>query len=256
MAEKKISSLFKHLENLQGDRPWGRFLDAGTGRQSINWLTTLDTVDWTAITASHRMADQVRDSVGDRIRRDDRILVGNWTNDSLLYGETFDTVLMDYLVGAIEGFSPYWQERVFERLRPHVAGRVYVIGVEPYVPFPAPTGAGGVIRRIGCLRDACLLLAGERPYREFPMDWIVRQLGQAGFRVVDTRVFPITYRERFVNSQLDMCLKRLERIGSSALAEAMRAEVEALRGEALELAQKEDGLRHGADYVIAAEPMR
>ena len=256
MSKSKVSSLFRFIETLHGERPWGRFLDAGTGRQSIRWVSSIETTEWTAITASRRMAAQVQETVGAAMRPDDRILVGNWGNDSLLYGERFDTVLMDYLVGAIEGFSPYWQDRVFERLRPLVAGRLYLIGVEPYVPFAASTAAGRIIHRIGCIRDACLLLAGERPYREFPMDWIARQLGQAGFRVVEARAFPITYRERFINGQLDMCIKRLERIGSDELATAMRAEVEALRAEALALATTEDGLRHGADYVVAAEPMR
>ncbi len=253
---KPGTGLFGYIETLQRQRPWGRFLDAGTGRHSLKWLLTLETEEWTAITASKRMAGQVRETVGSAMRDRDRILVGNWINDALLYGETFDTVLMDYLVGAIEGFSPYWQERVFERLRPLVAGRIYFVGVEPYVPFPANDEAGRAIREIGCLRDACLLLAGERPYREFPMDWVVRQLGQAGFRTLDTRHFPITYRARFINGQLDMCIDRIERFASPELGEAMKVHVEQVREHALALSEARDGLRHGADYVIAAEPMR
>ncbi len=252
---KLSKGLFGYIEQLQGDRPWGRFLDAGTGRHSLNWVSKLDTVDWTAITASQRMASQVRESVGPSVRECDRILVGNWINDSLLYGETFDTVLMDYLVGAIEGFSPYWQTRVFERIRPLVSGRVYVIGVEPYVPFPAMDKAGQLVREIGCLRDACLLLAGERPYREFPLDWILRQLGMAGFRIIESRHFPIIHRARFINGQLDMCLDRIKRFGSEELGESMTTHVAAVRQRALAFADKNDGLRHGADYIIAAEPM-
>jgi len=252
---KTSSGLFGYIEKLQGSRPWGSFLDAGTGRHSLKWLLTLDTGEWTAITASQRMARQVRETVGSAMRDRDRILVGNWINDSLLYGETFDTVLMDYLVGAIEGFAPYWQGRVFERVRPLVAGRLYIVGVEPYVPFPANDDVGRTIRQIGCLRDACLLLAGERPYREFPMDWVIRQLGQAGFRILDAQHFPITYRARFVNGQLDMCVDRIQRFGSPELEAVMKDHVEQVRKKALALAESRDGLRHGADYVIAAEPM-
>lgn len=256
MPKAKVSSLFRYIERLQGERPWGRFLDAGTGQQSIRWISSLETTAWTAVTASPRMAERVEATVSDTRRSDDRIVVGNWGDDGLLSGERFDTVLMDYLVGAIEGYAPYWQEQVFERLRPHVLGRLYVTGVEPYVPAPAATAAGRMVRRIGCLRDACLLLAGERPYREFPLDWIARQLRRAGFRVVQARSFPIIYRDAFINAQLDLCIERLDRIGSEALTRALRAEIEAVRKEALELASSNDGLRHGADHVVAAEPRK
>jgi len=255
MPKKKPSSLFRAIEQLQGERPWGRLLDAGTGPQSIGWVTNLDSEEWTAVTASPQMAERVKADADGLARPRDRVLVGNWINDSLLYGEQFDTVLLDYFIGAIEGFSPYWQERMLERLSPLVTGRLYITGVEPYVPFPAATEVGNVVRTIGSLRDASLLLAGERPYREFPVDWILRQLGKAGFRLVDVKRFPIIYREKFINSQLDMCLERAQHFASPAVAEAMVGHVEEVRQHALALANKEDGLRHGADYLIAAEPM-
>lgn len=253
----KISSLFTYVEELQGDRPWGSLLDAGTGVKSLEWILTLPTERWTAITAAHGMSDTIRGALHSEIRPQDRLLVGNWINDSLLTGETFDTVLVDYLVGAIEGFAPYWQDRVFERLRPLVAerGRLYVIGLEPYVQFEPETPSGRIIWEIGRVRDACLLLAGERPYREYPLDWMLRQLGLAGFRMVDSRRFPIRYRERYIHSQLDMCLNRLARFSSNELGTAMHSYIDDLRGRALALCEREDGLCHGDDYVIAAEPM-
>lgn len=182
---------------------------------------------------------------------------GNWINDSLLIGETFDTVLVDYLIGAIEGFAPYWQDRVFERLRPLVArnGRLYVVGLEPYVQFEPETESGQIIWEIGRVRDACLLLAGERPYREFPMDWVLRRLGLAGFRMLDARRFPIRYRAGHIHSQLDMCRARIERFGAAEVGTAMRGYIEDLRARALEVEQRNDGLCHGHDYVITAESM-
>ena len=252
-----ISALFNYVENLQGDQPWGSLLDAGTGVKSLEWILTLPTERWTAITTAHGMADRIRHGLGDRMRVQDRLLVGNWVNDSLLTGEVFDTVLVDYLVGAIEGFAPYWQDRVFERLRPLVAenGRLYIVGLEPYVQFPPETKSGKIIWEIGRVRDACLLLDGERPYREFPHDWMLRRLGMAGFRMLETRQFPICYRAHYIHSQLNMCLDRLERFPTDELAKTMRGYVEELRAKALELNEREDGLRHGFDYVIAVEPM-
>lgn len=176
-------------------------------------------------------------------------------DESLLREERFDTVLLDYFLGAIEGYSPYWQEGVLERMHPLVAGRLYITGVEPYVPFPAATGAGRLVRAIGSLRDACLLLAGERPYREFPLDWVGQQLIKASFRILEARHFPIIYREKFVNGQLDMCLDLATRFASRSMAAAMQAHTEELRQQALSYIGREGGLRHGADYVIVATPL-
>lgn len=253
----RISSLFRYIETLHLERRWGQVLDAGTGVKSLEWITTLATESWTAITASHRMADKIRDEPGISVRPQDRLLVGNWINNSLLTGETFDTVLVDYLIGAIEGFSPYWQGRLLERLRPLLRpdGRLYIIGLEPYVPFKPGTESGTVIWEIGRARDACLLLAGERPYREYPADWVLQRLGQAGYRVAAIRHFPIRFGEQFINSQLDMCLDRLTRFACDDLATSMRRYVEDLRARALALQSRYNGLRHGRDYVIAAEPM-
>ncbi|MFE9083504.1 hypothetical protein ACQKKG_00485 [Brevundimonas sp. NPDC003935] len=50
-------SLFDHVEALQGNLPWGRFLDAGTGVNSSLWSTALTTDAWTGVTAA---------AVGDR----------------------------------------------------------------------------------------------------------------------------------------------------------------------------------------------
>ncbi|BBX53763.1 class I SAM-dependent methyltransferase [Mycolicibacterium poriferae] len=258
LADNKtgVSSLFRFIEDLHGDRQWGSFLDAGTGVKSLEWVQTLYTERWTAVTAAPSMATKIRASLDKPERPQDRLLVGNWVNESLLTGETFDTVLVDYLVGAVEGFAPYWQDRVFDRLRPLLSdqGRLYLIGLEPYVQFKPDTESGRIVWEMGRLRDACLLLAGERPYREFPMEWTMRQLGLAGFRMCEARRFPIRYRARFVHGQMDMCVDRVERMPEQLRA-SMHGYIEDLRARALALDEREGGLRHGCDYVIAAEAM-
>ena len=57
----------------------------------------------------------------------------------------FDTVLADYLLGAVEGFAPYWQGQLFGRLRPLVAKRLYVIGLQPYIHGRPDTAAGRIV---------------------------------------------------------------------------------------------------------------
>lgn len=46
------------------------------------------------------------------VKAPDEIVVGNWRDEKFLEGRVFDTVLMDYLVGAIDGFAPYYQVRL------------------------------------------------------------------------------------------------------------------------------------------------
>ncbi len=216
-------------------------------------MSGLATDRWVAVTGAAGHAVQVRDA-SDRVRRpQDRIIVGNWADPTLLAGERFDTILADYLIGAIEGFAPYFQERMFARLRALARGRLYLIGLEPYITERAGTRDGQILGDIGRWRDAVLLHAGERPYREFPMEWVLEQMTASGFRIVNAHRFPIRYQRRFVNSQIDMCAPRLSRLGDRSLAAALHARGEALRHDALAIIAREGGLRHGFDYVIAAE---
>ncbi len=251
---RKPSGLFRYIEELQGDVPWGSFLDAGTGTNSINWISSLPTARWTAVTGAKGHAIQVGESVEEVRRPQDRIILGNWADPALLAGERYDTVLADYLIGAVEGFAPYFQHTMFVRLKPLVGRRLYIVGLEPYVNGQADTPAGKLVREIGCFRDACLLLTGEKPYREYPAQWVVDHLEGSGFRVIAAKRFPIRYKERFVNSQIEMCAPRLAKLADRPLALALTATGEDLRQRALDHIAREGSLRHGHDYVLAAEP--
>jgi hypothetical protein len=247
------SALFRHIETLQKRETWGAFLDAGTGVNSSLWSTGLSTSRWCGVTGSRAHAAEVEAAISNRLREQDRLIVGNWADFYLLEGERFDTVLADYLLGAVEGFAPYFQAQLFARLKPLVSRRLYVVGLDPYIVGDAPTVASRIVRAIGRLRDSCLLLADETPYREYPAEWAINALTAAGFRVTSARRFANRYRERWVNGQLDMGLRRLARLEDQGLADAMRTHIEELRAQALEICRREDGLRHGHDYVVACE---
>lgn len=247
------SALFRHIERLQGDRPWGRFLDAGSGVNSALWSTDLAVTDWTGVTASTAHADQIR-TRAPRAAAPGRLVIGDWVDPALLGGEVFDTVLADYLLGAVEGFAPYFQADLFARLRPLVGGILYVVGLDPYVVGPAPTPEARMVREIGRFRDSVLLLADEGPYREYPVEWTLATLERSGFRILNARRFPNRYRERWIDGQIDMAMRRLERMGPTPLARALAEHGEALRDRARAMCRAGDGLRAGADYVIAAEP--
>lgn len=250
-----VSGLFKYIETLNGDRPWGDFLDAGTGVKSLQWISTLDTTSWTAITASVNMAEQSKQQYPGTMRNTDRLVVGNWIDEKLLEGEQFDTVLLDYFIGAIDGFAPYWQDIVLERMKRHIkpGGRLYITGLEPYVPVVEPTPVGQYVGDLGRLRDACLLLARERPYREYPSDWVMRHLHRAGYEVTGGQRFPIRYGERFVRSQCRMCRQRVNRFADPAVAQSMLAHIETIEQRGLQLIAQAGGLATGHDYVIGAE---
>lgn len=245
--------LFGTVEAWQGDRPWGHLLDAGTGSHSLRWVLGLSTSRWTAVTGADWMERTVRQELGHRMRPVDRVVTGNWSDPGFLAGQVFDTVLADYLLGAIDGFAPYFQGRLFARLRPHVGGRLYAIGLEPY-PDQAADEATAVILDIARLRDACILLAGHRCYREYPRAWVEQSLRDAGFVVEQAVSVPIVYGRRFVDGQLDVCLQKLPLFADPRLAQATRDRVEALRAQAHAVHDRLGGLRVGSDWVVAARP--
>jgi hypothetical protein len=247
-------TLFTTIERTHGDRPWGSVLDAGTGNHSLGWLCSLPTQRWTAITGDNNRQERMTGTFGLRMREEDRLLAGNWTDPGLLAGESFDVVIADYLLGAIDGFAPYFQDQLFVRLRQHVrpGGHLYVVGLGPY-PDQADSSGGRLILEIARLRDACILLAGHRCYREYPREWVIRHLEHAGFTVEDAVSVPILYRERFINGQLNVCLRKLPLLHDAALAEQMGRHIEALREQALALpALQQGGIRFGHDYVVTA----
>ncbi|MEM7637965.1 MAG: class I SAM-dependent methyltransferase [Pseudomonadota bacterium] len=256
MTSRTTSGLFRHIEDLQGDQPWGSFLDAGTGLHSMGWISQLSTERWTAVTGAPGDAERVRAAMQGIQRADDKIILGNWASADLLKGEAYDTVLADYLLGAVEGFAPYFQAYLLPRLRPVTRKVLYLTGVEPYVPSNRPESkAGRLVWEIGRFRDACLLLTGEMPYREYPSAWVSDQLKRARFEVRSVKRIEVRYKESFVTSQTNLDLLPLDQLPDRALADALKVRGEKLRDEALELIHTDGALVHGHKYVIAAQPV-
>ena len=256
MKDRKHPRLLRYIQQLQGDHPWGTFLDAGTGVQSMRWISSLNTERWTAVSASPRHAERVSDSIKQAQRPNDRIIVGNWVDANLLKDEIYDTVLADYLLGAVEGFSPYYQPYLFKRLRPLTRRILYVKGLEPYVPTMRPQNTSGrILWEIGRFRDACVLHGNDIPYREYPAGWVVDNLRMNGFEVLTVKHFDIRYKKLFVNAQIDICAPIIERLVDRDLAEALKAHGETLRKKALDVINSEGALCSGRNYVISAKPV-
>jgi hypothetical protein len=201
------------------------------------------------------MAAQVQRLVGEWQRPQDRMLIGNWLDPDLLAGEQFDTVLADNLLGAIEGLAPYFQNALFARLRPLTVKRLYVTGMEPYVIGRPGDAAGALIWEIGRYRDACLILSGQRHYREYPLDWVLAQLQRSGFQPVAARKIPVGYKANFVNGQIDLCRPGLKLLADQTLGQSLIAHGEALRSRALDHIERHGSLVHSFHHVVAAEPV-
>jgi hypothetical protein len=161
--------LFTSIEKLHNPLPFGRLLDAGTGVSSLRWIQTINTTSWVAVTADTNMQSMIMSDAGVAagIRPAcDKIVVGNWMNDQFCDSlGMYDTILADYLIGAVDGFSPFAQDLIIQRLKRHLnpQGRLYLVGMQP-IPDHA-SGAAEVITEVRRARDACILLAGHRPYR-------------------------------------------------------------------------------------------
>ncbi len=237
---RREDALFSWLEGVHGPT-WGSVLDAGTGDHSLGWLHSVRPQALTAVTIENwRLA-----TLG-TVAPDARIVLGQWTDPALLSGEQFDVVLADYVLGAIDGHAPYFQYGFLERIRPHVARRFYLAGMEP------PPRDDSVLDEVCRLRDAAILLAGHRCYREYPREIVLSWLERTGFDVIDSKSFPNRLGERFVNGQLDVAVRKLPHVHDRGVAAALESHITELRGRALAAVPQV----WGADWVIAAEVRR
>jgi len=243
--------IFDYIKSVQGDIPWGSILDAGTGGHSLDWIINQEPESWTAITGDIRRQKQMEDWFSGKIRKQDKVITGNWRDANLLKGEVFDVVIADYLVGSLDAFSPYFQDKIFERLKPHVGKRLYITGAEPIPDKAEGNPHGTIVIEVCKVRDACILLAGERPYREFPLDLILRYLSNAGFSIEGVGFFETTYSVGFIEKQIEVAKSKLYKIENQQLAESLKQHIKDLNKRVRKLKW---GISFGSDYVVVASP--
>jgi len=273
---------------------FGRFLDAGTGTHSLRWMASIihrerllantdingessapdiSMKSYVAITADETMRKNVYKQAKELgIENQGSVIIGNWktgikvdeenggiefddSGDALLEGEQFDTILADYLVGAIDGFSPYFQDQIFHRLVKHLApgGRLYIIGLQP-IP-DSVDGDANVFCKITKVRDACIKLADHRCYREYPLDWIERHVKRAGLQVVESKKYPIRYDFSTMLRQINVGRSKLKLFPTKGLGKEMGSVLDGLEEECREVTnrQKDGRITLGFDYVVVAE---
>jgi hypothetical protein len=276
-------ALFRTIERQQREHSgFGRVLDAGTGSHSLRWLLSLcpDAVEHvTAVTADRGLRKQCQREAEQRLGKEVAaarctILCGNWFPSVAGRGEddilpqlepdaTFDVILADYLLGALDGFAPYQQDlllpKLLSLLKPHT-GRLYIVGLEPIPDAPPVTddpnhAAAGIVCRVRQVRDACILLAGHRCYREYPRDWVVRNVAACGGLVRHTKTFPILYRHATILKQINVGRSKLPYMPSAEVRDATQRLLEELEEESLRVtSQLPTGrIRLGFDYIVTVE---
>ena len=229
-------ALFRYIESLHQSSPTdlpslGSVLDAGTGSHSLRWLCSLEKqgclTNWTAVTADAGMLQSVKKELSKvHPSSEGGLVLGNWASSSdlvqappsthlahntgeILTGKTYDTILADYLLGAMDGFSPYYQDLLLPRLSSRLSpsGLLHVAGLSP-IPDSLPSPSSNLICEIRRVRDACILLAGHRCYREYPSDWVVRQAAP-GLTVEAVKSFPILWSEETAMRQVNVGRSKL-----------------------------------------------
>jgi hypothetical protein len=268
----------------------------GTGACTTATATTPLVTKFTAITADTTMQRNVQDEVDALgICRKGQVVVGNWfpstgpgptaaivgTATTQTHGSTssldlwldedgYDTILADYLIGAMDGFSPYQQDQMIPLLSRYLkpGGRLYIVGLQPLPdkvdasthPNPADAAAANIICRVRQVRDACILLAGHRCYREYPLEWIERQINnESSLELIEpSKQFPILYRYATIQKQIQVArskLKLFDSSFSSELALEMSKTLDQLDAQAKKACDEIPGnkIKLGFDYVVAAE---
>mmetsp|Transcript_9500 Transcript_9500/g.29584 ORF Transcript_9500/g.29584 Transcript_9500/m.29584 type:complete len:303 (+) Transcript_9500:192-1100(+) len=263
--------LFRRIEEVhqEQNKPYGRILDSGTGGHSLKWLATLPkgaVASVTAVTADASAgegkgaADLV--SVLDAARGD-RLVEGRWCvagGNPKVSGNSFDTVLCDYLVGSMDGFTPFEQDRVFGELKSYCApgALVHVVGLSPVYAlmggdaYAKLSEGEKLVVDTARLRDACILLAAHRPYREYPPAWIIRSLRNHGFEVLDPwKSYGVVWKHATVKRQLDVARRKLPYFTDEGVAKAMSAQIDEMDARARDTLGT-TGVTFGSDYVISA----
>ena len=245
-----MDTLFGAIQCRIRDDEWGSVLDAGTGEHSLQWLFSNrdKTTRIVAVTGDEAYAEKLIAKFQSKMRPQDRIIAGNWTSQELLKGETFDIVVVDYLIGALDGFSPYYQDQIIPRLiktlGPH--GQLHIVGMEPPPSFGA-TKEEELILEIFQARDACILLAGHRCYREYPLKWVLRQVKNNGLEIFFSASFTIKYTPSALERQLDVARRKLTLFSDASVARSMEAYLDKLSRKAASCSQ----ILFGADYVVS-----
>eukprot|EP00527_Entomoneis_sp_CCMP2396_P002195 CAMPEP_0198145876 /NCGR_PEP_ID=MMETSP1443-20131203/25876_1 /TAXON_ID=186043 /ORGANISM="Entomoneis sp., Strain CCMP2396" /LENGTH=297 /DNA_ID=CAMNT_0043809631 /DNA_START=26 /DNA_END=919 /DNA_ORIENTATION=+ len=272
----KDDALFGSIERQQGDKPFGTVLDAGTGIHSLRWLATLkthkDMEKCVAVTADETMQTNCQREV-ESLGVDDHVdvIIGNWfdAENPLDFGgddnddnndppQRFDVILADYLIGAMDGFSPYAQDQMIPKLARLLkpGGRLYIVGLQPLPDSVPDDPHASLICKVRQVRDACILLSGHRCYREYPVDWIQSHVSECkSLDLLHTSQFPIMYKQATIVKQINVARAKFPHFPSEELAASMADVLDDLEDRTFKATREMGRIQLGFDYVVTAEKL-
>jgi hypothetical protein len=275
----------------RGHKRWGHTLDAGSGANSMSWLCGQPTESVVAVTAAKSMRRKMKSKLkypckpvellaeaaksGQRpAGRPNVLLVGNWfgaddsgkpplTEHPVYTAQKFDTVLAEYLLGALEHFAAFNEQKLMDVLAASVVegGLLLFCGRVPF-DYPGPAGyknyskAEQIVLDTERIRDASMLLSHQREYREFPPWWVVAAIEERGLEVVKQKEFRNVANLEYVTQQLQWAAREAKTVPSPALAADLIKHIDAVQAEAdADEILKREGAAFGGSYCLVARKL-
>lgn len=243
-------AIFSKIVELQGGN-FGNVLDAGTGRASLEWLCTINSNSWSAVTFEEGRRQILARDFQQKIRPCDRLLRLNWCDsdqvDRILANTQFEVVLADYFFGSVDRYVPHSLNRCMAQLCARLApgGHLFVVGQEP------DHSSDSLFTQLERLRDATQILCQRRPHREVPAAEVIEGLESFGLQMLRHHRFENHYGIEYFQRELGV-LRQLvnQKIESLRLRGALSEEITALQEKAESKLANGASLAHSHDYLL------
>lgn len=243
-------AIFSKIVELQGSR-FGQVLDAGTGRASLEWLCTIHSSSWTAVTFEEGRRQILARDFKPRIRPCDRLIRLDWCDfdrvEATLGSAQFEVVLADYFFGSVDRYVPHSLNRCMQQLcaRLAPAGHLFVVGQEP------DYAGDSLFTQLERLRDATQILCQRRPHREVPAAEVIEGLESFGLQLLHHHRFENHYGIEYFQRELGVLRQLInQKIESLRLRGALSEEITALQEKAESMLANGASLVHSHDYLL------
>eukprot|EP01043_Picozoa_sp_COSAG02_P026291 COSAG02_NODE_1510_length_12225_cov_3.918770_7_plen_356_part_00 len=275
--------LTKATNAVLGHRRWGHVLDAGTGPGSMSWLCAQPTESVIAVTAARNMANRMKTKLKKPCKpvellrnvppppgSPNVLLVGNWfteqngkpplTQHPMYTARKFDIVLAEYLLGALEHFAAFNEQKMMDLIASsvRVGGLLLFCGRTPF-DYPGPEAyknysrAEQLVLDTERIRDAAMLLSQQREYREFPAWWVAGALKQRGLEIMKQKAFVNKVGIDYVTTQLEWAMREAKKVSAPSFKRDLLKHIESLQVNAnAQVELISTGIAFGGSYCFIA----
>ena len=274
--------LEKATNAVRGHKRWGHVLDAGTGPGSMSWLCGQPTESVVAVTAARDMAIGMKRKLRKPCKpvellldatptadQPNVLLVGNWftgenqrpplTQHPVYSARRFDTVLAEYLLGALEHFAAFNERKMIDMLVSSMKddGLLLFCGRSPF-DYPGPedykskySRAKQLVLDTERIRDAAMLLSQQREYREFPAWWVAEEFKKRGLEIFRQKTFHSKVDIEYITSQLEWATREAKKVTMHSLSADLLKYIKVLQAET-DATMTGASVAFGGSYCIVA----